>query len=235
MSNIKSYTHLSFEDRKIIESLLITSKITRNTIADVIGYSPKCIGYEIKNHRNIRIRTNQHNKCGRQVYCSTQRLCTHCISGYCKGCTHDNCNQICTEFIDYPDCPRTNRFPFVCSGCKKIESCKLPKYFYIAEIAQREYESNITTWREGPKKNNIQMKEINEVLKHGVKNGQSIDVIINTNHLPISTATTYRYIENRYIEGIRNIDLKRKVKYATRTKAIPKPIPMNYDFLADVK
>ncbi|MEG1300383.1 MAG: IS30 family transposase, partial [Erysipelotrichaceae bacterium] len=66
-----------------------------------------------------------------------------------------------------------------------------------------------------------------------VKNGQSIDVIINTNHLPISTATTYRYIENRYIEGIRNIDLKRKVKYATRTKAIPKPIPMNYDFLAD--
>lgn len=76
------------------------------------------------------------------------------------------------------------------------------------------------------------MKEIIEVLKQGVKNGQSLDVIINTNHLPISTATAYRYIENRYIDGIRNIDLKRKVKYATRTKTTPKPIPMNYDFLA---
>lgn len=233
MSNIRTYTHLSIEDRKIIESLLNTTKITLTTIADVIGYSPKCIRYEIKNHRKIRVRTNQHNKCGRQLNCSTQRLCTHCISGYCKGCKHDNCNQLCTQFIDYPDCPRTNRFPFVCSGCKKIESCKLPKYFYIPDIAQREYKSNITTWKEGPKKNNVQIKEITEILKLGVKNGQSIDVIINTNHLPISTATAYRYIENKYIEGLRNIDLKRKVKYAARTKSAPKLIPMNYDFLVN--
>lgn len=231
MSNSKPYTHLSIEDRKTIETLLNDRNITLNTIADTLDYSPKCIRYEIKNHRKIRIRTNQHNKCGRQLHCSLQRLCTHCISGYCKGCKHDNCNQLCNQFIDYPDCPRTNRFPFVCSGCKKIESCKLPKYFYISEIAQREYESNITTWREGPKKNNVQIKEITEVLKQGVENNQSIDVIIHTNHLPISTATAYRYIENRYIKGICNIDLKRKVKYARRTKSTPKPIPMNYDFL----
>lgn len=141
MSNIKSYTHLSIENRKVIVSLLNHESITLNTIARSIGYSPKCILFEIKNHRKIRIRMNQHNKCGRQLYCSTQRLCTHCISGYCKGCKHDNYNQLCTQFVDYPDCPRTNRFLFVCSGCKKLESCKLPKYFYISEMAKREYES----------------------------------------------------------------------------------------------
>lgn len=75
------------------------------------------------------------------------------------------------------------------------------------------------------------MKEITKILKQGVQNSQSIDVIINTNHLSISTTTAYRYIENRYIEGIHNIDLKRKVKYATRTKTTPKPIPIDYDFL----
>lgn len=126
---------------------------------------------------------------------------------------------------------KINVFVMKSKRIEKLESCELPKYFYISEMAQREYKSKITIWKEGPKKNNIEMKEINDILKQGVKNGQSIDVMINTNQLSISTATAYRYIENRYIEGICNIDLKRKVKYATRTKSKPKPVPMNYDFL----
>ena len=88
-----NYHHLSLEERKCIESYLNVHDITLKQIAEMIQRSPKCIREEIKAHRRLKVRANQHNKCGRQNDCETRRLCTHCISGLCKGCTHDNCND----------------------------------------------------------------------------------------------------------------------------------------------
>ena len=225
------YRHLSIEDRKTIESLLNISDVSLKQIALSIGYSPKCVRQEITRHRSIRTRANQRNRCGRQIVCEQQRLCTHCQFGLCKYCTHDNCNELCEEFIQTPVCPRTERFQFVCSGCKKIEKCKLPKYFYIAAHAQADYENAKREWRTGPRKTSTEMKQISEVLREGIKRKQSVDAIIQANSLPIATSTAYRYIANHNISGISNIDLKRQVRYSPRGSSKPQPVPMDYDYL----
>ena len=143
------YQHLNIEDRKIIASCLNNDGVTLKQIALSVNHSPKCIREEITCHCIIKVRANQRNKCGRQEVCVHQRLCTHCLSGFCKSCSHDNCNELCEDFIPTPLCPRTDRFPFVCSGCRNIDKCKLPKYFYIAERAQAEYEISKRKWRTG--------------------------------------------------------------------------------------
>lgn len=228
-----SYSHLSIDERKLIESLLNVPDITLKQIALQLNRSPKCIRYEISHHRAIRIRANQHNKCGRQNSCTIQRLCTHCITGLCKGCTHDNCNELCDDFISIPVCKRTIRFPYVCSNCPDIKRCKMPKYFYIASYANNESIRNNSLWRLGPNKTDLEMKDIISVLSDGIQKKQSIDTIIHTNQLPISTSTVYRYINGHYIDGISNIDLKRKVRYKPRESSKAVQTPIDYDYLND--
>lgn len=227
------YQHLNIEDRKIIASCLNNDGVTLKQIALSVNHSPKCIREEITCHRIIKVRANQRNKCGRQEVCVHQRLCTHCLSGFCKSCSHDNCNELCEDFIPTPLCPRTDRFPFVCSGCRNIDKCKLPKYFYIAERAQAEYEISKRKWRTGPRKTTAEMKKITDILRHGIKRKQSVDTIIKVNSLPVAPSTAYRYIANHEIQGISNIDLKRQVRYSRRISSKSKPTPLDYDFLEE--
>lgn len=231
MSQFSGYRHMRLEDRKLLESLLNQKTVSLKNVALALGYSPKCVRYEITRHRFIKVRSNQVNKCGKQLDCNAQRLCSECISGLCRECRHNSCNDLCSDFTDTPQCKRTLRFPYVCSGCPKLEHCKLPKCFYNANIAQREYERDKTVWREGPKKSPIEMKLISDTIAKGVRNNQSLDVIIHTNELPISTATAYRYIRKRQIEGVLNLSLKRQVQYSPRIQSKRRPNPINYDFL----
>ena len=226
----RNYHHLSLEERKCIESYLNVPDITLKRIAKIIRRSPKCVREEIKSHRRLKIRANQHNKCGRQNSCDIRRLCTHCLTGLCKGCTHDSCNDLCSDFTPEPDCPRTNRFPYVCSNCPDIDKCKMPKFFYIASIAQSQYEHDKTVWREGPRKTDAEMKRISEALQEGIRKKQSVDVIVHTNNLPVSTSTAYKYISHHHIAGIVDINLKRKVRYKPRRQT-PQTVPLDYDWL----
>ena len=224
----RQYTHLTLEERKEVESFLNYQSISLKQIAATLNRSPKCIRYEITHHRILRIKANQRNKCGRQNDCEIRRLCTHCISGLCKHCSHDNCNELCDQFISSPICPRVSRFPYVCSGCKSLNTCKMPKYFYFSDIAQQQYMRNIRSWKEGPKLDEAQLADLSIKFQKGKELGHSVDIIVNENHLPISTSTAYRYIKNRHIAGYINIDAKRAVRYKQRT---PKPTPLNYDWL----
>ena len=131
-----SYKHLSLEERKDLEQSLNLSDISLKNLAKKLNRSEKCIRYEITHHRQLKVRANQRNKCGRQKECTNQRLCTHCVQGFCKGCIHNNCNELCPDFIITPVCLRIIRYPFTCAGCKELEKCTLPKYFYIAQVSQ---------------------------------------------------------------------------------------------------
>ncbi|MEG0553850.1 MAG: IS30 family transposase [Carnobacterium sp.] len=229
MSN-STYKHLSLEERKTIESLLNTPHIQLRQIAKNLSRSEKAIRYEITKHITIRVRSNQHNKCGRQNTCCIQRLCTHCISGTCSQCKYESCNELCDQFIPKPLCNRTNRFPYVCSGCSKIEKCKLPKAFYISSMANTQAKRDNSIWKMGPQLSPKEMKKVGEVLKAGIKKKQSIDVVIHENSLPLSTSTAYRHIANRHFAGVINLDLKKQVSYAKRPSKVTQT-PLNYDYL----
>lgn len=225
------YKHLSLEERKSIEVLLNHSDIKLKQIALSINHSQKCVREEIRAHRVVRVHSNKTNKCGRQDSCKKHRLCTYCISGDCKSCKHKDCNELCDDFVSYPVCERIERFPYVCSGCPDIHKCHLPKYFYIARIAQDKYTQDKLEWRSGPRKSEAEMKSIVEAFQNNIPKKQSIDTIIHTNDLNISASTAYRYIREHQIPGISNIDLKRQVRYTQRSSSRHHPISIDYDFL----
>lgn len=208
------YKHLSLEERKSIEVLLNHSDIKLKQIALSINHSPKCVREEIKAHRVVRVHSNKTNKCGRQ-----------------DSCKHKDCNELCDDFVSYPVCERIERFPYVCSGCPDIHKCHLPKYFYIARIAQDKYTQDKLEWRSGPRKSEAEMESIVEAFQNNIPKKQSIDTIIHTNDLNISASTAYRYIREHQIPGISNIDLKRQVRYTQRSSSRHHPILIDYDFL----
>ena len=223
------YTHLNIEERKDLEQYLQNPEITLKLIAAQMGRAPKCIREELKRHRELRTRKNARNKCGKQNECTRNRLCTHCLTGLCKSCSYDNCNDICDQYFEYPVCPRTTRFPYVCNGCPENVSCKLPRMYYIATIAQSKYENNVREWKIGPRLDDQEMAKLSKNVKKGVDMGHSLDVIAHENDIPASTTTLYRYVNSRYIAGVVRVDLKRAVKYKTQNKV--KVSPINYDHL----
>lgn len=224
-----NYKHLTLDERKEIERLLnIDSKL--GTIAKSIGKSDKCVRYEVTNYREPVVDKRRSNLCGNFYNCEHIRLCSHCLSGNCKYCKHMNCNEICDDFTSFPNCKRVNRFPLVCNGCKEIDKCILPKFIYYSEKANFKAKNNISSWRYGIKKSDKELAYILDIVAKGIKKGHSLEVIINDNNLPISVSTLYRYIDIRSLGSIKNIDLKRKVRYTLKPKKI-KTTPIDYEYL----
>ena len=159
---------MNHDDRIIIEDSLNIPGITLKQISSRLGRDGKTVREEIKKHRYISVPANRRNKCGKQEVCEKRRLCSHFVSGLCKFCGHDNCNQLCDEFTPEPACKRLKRFPFVCSGCDRLSSCKQPKYFYKAQKAQSERDLSVREWKSGPKKSVQDMKQIVEVFERGI-------------------------------------------------------------------
>ena len=225
------YKHMDYEDRKIIEEQLNVKGITLKQVGLTLNRDGKTIREEIKNHRYPWIPANRRNKCGRQAECTKVRLCTHCVKGQCAFCGYQNCNELCEDFISVPVCPRIYRFPFVCSNCPDLLSCKLPKYFYKAQKAQAERDNNVREWKCGPQKSAEDMKKIISVFEEGIPNGIAPDILIHNNNLNISTTTAYRYIHNRNMGSVKAVDLKRSVRYKPQDRSKPKVTPVDYDYL----
>ncbi|NBL00490.1 MAG: IS30 family transposase [Erysipelotrichia bacterium] len=224
-------SQLTFKEREHLEFLLNEGK-SLSVIALELNRDPRGIKYEIIHHRELFVRKNQRNKCGIQITCKKKRLCNHCDSGLCKHCGHIHCDTFCSDFCETPNCKTINRFPCVCNGCKQIKDCPLPKFYYKAQNAHIEYKNNITEHKKGPQLNGMELKELDKIVSDGVKNGLSIEVIIQTNHLDIATSTIYRYIDENLL-SVKNIDLKRKVRYKARITNKPKAVPIEYDYLKD--
>lgn len=229
MARNNSIHHLSFKQRQVIETLLNESYKLCD-IANELHRDPRGIKKEIFNHRQLSVRQNAKNKCGIQISCKKSRMCDYCHSGLCKYCSYMKCSSLCSDFQELPDCKMIKRFPYVCNGCQQIKECPLPKVFYKAHIAQKEYEFNVSEYKRGPQLNDIELKALDDIISDGVKRGLSLEVIIETYHLHIAPSTVYHYIDLNLL-SIKNIDLKRKVRYRQRYTSKPKVNPMNYDYL----
>lgn len=228
-SQTAKHKHINIHDRIKIEQLLNeTFKLV--DIADYLNRDPRGISYEIKVHRYLTIRSNARNKCGIQNRCRETRLCHQCSSGLCKYCGHTKCNDYCPKFQSEPQCKTIMRFPYVCNGCADIKNCELPKWFYKANKAHDEYRENISQWKSNCQLTDQKLKELNLILSEGVKKGISIDVILKMNNINHAPSSIYRWINNNLFT-VKNIDLKRKVRYRQRVTNKPKAIAINYQYL----
>lgn len=222
-------SQLTLKERNRLE-ILLNENAKLCVIAQELDRDPRGIKYEILQHRELFVRKNQRNKCGIQHTCKKKRLCPKCDSGLCKYCGHMHCDSLCDDFAEYPSCSRIRRFPCVCNGCENVKDCSLPKVYYKAYTAHSEYMNNIREHKKGPKLTEAEMKNLDTIISEGVKKGHSIEIIIKTNHLHIAPSTVYRYIDENLL-SVKNIDLKRKVRYKPRITNKPKAKRVDYDRL----
>ena len=213
-----TYKHLNSRDRGIIENCL-NQGYKLFEIANTLNRDPRGIKEEIYNKRQLSSKSLKDNLCGKFETCKKVRLCDTCNTGVCKYCKYHNCNITCKDFAKLPECKVIQRYPYVCNGCEKLRTCKMPKVFYKAHIAQEIYEGNVSNHKRGVKKTAKELEDLDYFISQGVRNGHSIGVIIAANSLNIAPSTCYRYINDKVL-SIRNIDLKRKVRYKVSNKPV---------------
>jgi len=220
--NKKKYNHLTLEDRNIIEEELNQGS-TFTDISKIIHKDPTTISKEVK--RNFTTVTpssfnNSFNKCQKKRTCQLKNVCIKKCDTLCRNCK--SCNNLCPDFKQEEICERLLKTPYVCNGCLKRNGCRKDKLVYKSKEADIMYHDLLVSSRQGINNSEQQLNELSNAIVPLVKKGHSMAVILMNNpNLKISEKTLYNYVNNGYFNGIKNIDLPRKVKYKPRNK-IPK-------------
>ena len=112
-------------------------------------------------------------------------------------------------------CTALLRAPFVCNPCdRRHVRCKFRKQFYHAKAAQHEYETLLKESREGIPLNKESFYEVDKVISGGLKQGQHLYHIMQTNNVEISKSTAYRHLHRGYLSAS-PLDFPRVVKFKT--------------------
>lgn len=195
-------SHLSLEERKIIEEN-ICKGLRKFETAKELNRSQSTIGKEIKNNRKRRYSQLE----------DSPWLCKH--YNECKVCIGK-----CRDFEEI-SCFRRDRFIGACNCCPEIKRCKKTKFFYYANVAQKNYEYTLKDSRQGVNLNTTELYELAHIICPLIKQGQSIYTILE-NHKEITQCekTIYTYIEMGLFKdwGVTSIDLRRKVTRKIRKK-----------------
>ena len=136
-------------------------------------------------------------------------------------------------------CPSLLKAPFVCNPCKRRHAhCGFQKQLYNAKAAQNEYESLLSESREGIPLNKDEFYEIDSIVSNGIKRGQHLYHIMQTNNIGVSKSTIYRHLKRGYL-SVNSLDFPRVVKFKARnpqnTEYVPKAAKVGRtydDFLA---
>lgn len=216
-----NHRHLTIDDRMYIENSL-NANVPLSYIARYLCKDPTTISKEILRHRRINTWNrgsfnNPYNFCIHRYRCKKTNACDKLIicDTKCRSC--HKCNSVCSRF-ERERCERMEHAPYVCNGCDKPRHlCTIQtKYDYNAKIAQRLYEEQRTSSREGINLTKKELHSIDRIVCPLVEQGQSPYMIL-TNHpeLDMSVKTLYNYI-NQGVLLTRNVDLKRKTKFKPR-------------------
>ena len=125
---------------------------------------------------------------------------------------------------DDEPCKRITKYPFVCNGCTRRSYCFKPfKFYYHAQMAQENYDIVLVDSRIGLDFTKEDKDILDQTIKHGIENGQSIHHIVATNpdKIKCSESTAYRLV-NSGQTIIQKIDLRRAVKLKPRTHYVYK-------------
>ena len=209
--------HLTLLNREDIEKLLkLGFKFYQ--IADNIQKHPTTISKEILNNRTEHkpsLFNNKYNYCKHKSTCSLKNICNSNCHSECRHC--NKCNSVCSQY-ELDMCPKLLKPPYVCNSCPSYAQCRKIKYVYIANEAQKKYESTLSSSREGINISEEQLQKLDDLISPLVKQGQSIKLIYR-NHkeeIPCKVNCLYNYIDLGLL-SIKNIDLPRRVKYKIRS------------------
>ena len=226
MAKRHNHKHLTLDDR-----ITILTELKKSTnlieMAKKVDKDPTTISKEVKLHRYMKeVNAPYGNSdcyfCSKLRECKLTKICKSCIStrggnSLCKNCGYikDRKNS-CPNYTEY-ECKKLNRWPYVCHNCEMYKSCRTrKKYFYDPKMAQNEYETTLKESREGIDSTSANFKVLDELISNGVKDGKSIySILLNHPEIDKSERTIYRYVGNRYL-GIKDIDLRNKVKMRPR-------------------
>lgn len=194
------HKHLTLEDRKKIEDALSHGS-SRSAIAETLGKNKSTICKEVKKHRSI-VKRDYGRSSG--VY--------DCF--YIQECGLKFCKHPCSRY-ERVFCSRRDRIVGVCNGCESKNSCRKIKYLYHAFDAHTAYIQELIDSRVGVNLTSSQAKELGDILKPLINNGQSIySILKNHPELPYSEKTIYNYISDGVFSqsGLYDIDLHLKTK-----------------------
>ena len=114
-------------------------------------------------------------------------------------------------------CKHTLRFPYVCNGCsKKYNACPFTQLRYDAKKAHSAANFRLISTRQGLNMTPEEYKLLDETIKEGVNDGQSIYHIIKSNpELKVSVPNAYRLINTHQL-STKRMDLPYAVRYKKR-------------------
>ena len=210
--------HLDLSSRIEIERMLGENRSV-TVIAKALDKSQTTVSREIKKRRVFAGRKDpETNRCAKKRNCLVKGLCEGHCTLKCSSCKTGKCNSLCDEFIN-DACERIVKAPYVCNGCKKVTGCKLDRYKYSAERAEKGYKAELSESRQGISLSEAEMAELDKIITPGIRNGQSVAHIIlsNIGKIPVGEATLYRYLEEGYF-SVTGFDMRRKLHYKPRTK-----------------
>lgn len=161
------------------------------------------------------------NRCIHRSECTRHFLCQSCSrplqNRRCSSCAH--CNEICPDFEEIV-CQALSRPPYVCNGCTREGICVLRKRFYVAKVAQEEYEELLSSAREGAAVTDEERRQMSDTLAAGFRKGQPIHHIVKSapDLFHVSERTLYTCVNSGILTPVGRADLPMAPKMKPRRR-----------------
>lgn len=116
------------------------------------------------------------------------------------------------------------KVPYVCNNCPKSSRCLFDKYLYNADYAHKEYLQKLHDSRKGIDLTRDELVALDELVSPLIKKGQPLVHIMQEHgeEIPCGMRTLYNYIDAGVLT-VRNIDMKRSVRYRKRRHYTQQP------------
>lgn len=221
MNHKGNQKHLTLDQRIEIEKGLTENK-SFSAIAKLIGKDPSTISKEVRLHARTKERPDAgytNPPCINRKNCKLTCLCDEQCGTLCKICKKQDmrCIDICPNY-QTAECEKLKKPPYVCNGCGKKTHCLMPRQFYSSKYANDSYRDTLVSSREGINQTPESIQKMNDLLTPLLKEKkQSIAHVYATHaeEIGCSRRTLYTYIDMGIFE-VRNIDLRRRVRYKKR-------------------
>ncbi len=215
--------HLTLSQRIEIEKGLLAGE-SFAVIARKIGKNPSTISKEIRRHSKTAERKNidfAPIPCSNRGNCKIKYLCDDACETFCRICKKKNmrCINVCPNYKPCI-CDKLSKPPYVCNGCGKKTNCLMQKHVYSAKYADDCYRELLVSSREGINQTPDTIMKMDSLVSPLIQKGQSIaHIYINhAEEIGCSRRTLYNYIDQSVLT-VRNLDLRRRVKYKPRRRS----------------